>query len=199
MLIFSNRDLLSQNFRGGINLMKIYVQFNEICSHGSFAPSEKDDRIRRRISPCSPPPPTAKGGGGWGRPLQKLRQKTARRYNKHDSLHAFCTDMTSLCDPLAIEGHTDGDGNTKPASVAVHIEGAERGKEGGEAPAATTTAPEQPACLSGDACCKCGLQSLCKTTRCGCRRAGRNCVSCRCLVWCADVAPQTRQDKQGTT
>ena len=30
------------------------------------------------------------------------------------------------------------------------------------APAATTTAPEQPAGLAGNACCECGPQSLCK-------------------------------------
>ena len=110
----------------------------------------------------------------------------------------FCTDVTSLCAPLASEGHTDRDGETKPAPVVVNIEGAERGKEGGPAPAATTTAPEQPTGLAGDACCECGLQSSCKTTRCGCHQAGRNCVSCRCLVRCANVAPQTRQDKQRT-
>ena len=33
----------------------------------------------------------------------------------------------------------------------------------------------------------------------GCRVAGRNCVSCRCLVRCANVAPHTRQDKQRPT
>ena len=87
----------------------------------------------------------------------------------------------------------------KTAPVAVKIEGAKRGKEGWTAPAAITTEPDQPAGLAGDACCKCGHQSSCKTARCGCRRAGRNCVSYQCLVRCANVAPQTRQDKQRTT
>ena len=37
----------------------------------------------------------------------------------------------SLCAPLAIEGHTDGDGEEKPAPVVVKLEGAEQGKSGG--------------------------------------------------------------------
>ena len=83
--------------------------------------------------------------------------------------------------------------------IVVKIEGEERGKEGRTAPGATATAPKQPAGLAGDACSECGPQSSCKTTRCGCRWAGRNCVSCWCLVRCANVAPQTWQDKQQTT
>ena len=67
------------------------------------------------------------------------------------------------------------------------------------APAATTTELAQLACHSGGACCGYGLQSLCMTVRCSCRQAGRNCVSCWCLVQCANVAPQTHQDKQRTT
>ena len=78
--------------------------------------------------------------------------------------------------------------------VAVKIEGAGRGKKGKTVPAVNTPAPDKPTCLAGDACCECGQQSSCKTARCGCRVAGRNCVSCRCLVRCANVTPQTRQD-----
>ena len=107
--------------------------------------------------------------------------------------------LCHVCVPLLLEGHTDEDGEKQPAPVVVNIEGAERGKVRGTAPAVTTTAPEQPACLAGDACCECGLQSLCKTTRCGCLWAGYNCVSYQCLMQCTNVAPQTRQDKQWTT
>ena len=39
----------------------------------------------------------------------------------------------------------------------------------------------------------------CKTARCVCQVAGRNCVSCRCLVRCANVAPQTRQYEKRKT
>ena len=68
-------------------------------------------------------------------------------------------EVTPLCAPLAIEGHTDGDSEAKHVPVAVKNEGAEQGKEKGTAPAATTTATDQPAGISGDACCKCGHQS----------------------------------------
>ena len=104
--------------------------------------------------------------------------------------------MTSVTAPLAIGGSTDKDGERKPAPVTFNIEGAERGKEQGTAPAANTTAPAQLVCHAGGACCKCGYQLSCKTMRCAYRRAGRNCVSCWCLVRCANVAPQTRQDEQ---
>ena len=107
--------------------------------------------------------------------------------------------MTSLCVPLEIGGHTDGDGENLPAPVVVKLEGAERGKSGGTAPAVNTPAPDKPTGLAGDACCECGQQSSCNTARCGCWVVGRNCVSCRCLVQCANVAPQTWQDKQQTT
>ena len=61
----------------------------------------------------------------------------------------FYTDVTSVISPLSIEGSTDEDGETKPAPVTVKIEGAERGKKGGTAPAAKTTAPAQLACHAG--------------------------------------------------
>ena len=60
-------------------------------------------------------------------------------------------EVTSLCAPLAMEGHTDGDGKEIPAPIAVKLEGAERGKKGGTAPAVTTTAPDKPTGLAGDA------------------------------------------------
>ena len=101
-----------------------------------------------------------------------------------------------MCAPLAIGGHAGGDGEEIPAPVAVNLKGVERGKKGWTAPAATTTAPDKPMGHSGDACCKCGQQSSCKTAWCSFWVAGRNCVSCRCLVRCANVAPQTRQEKQ---
>ena len=117
---------------------------------------------------------------------------------KIDNPHLEVMDVASLCAPLAIGRHTDRDGDRKPVPIVVKIEGEERGKEGRTAPGATATAPKQPAGLAGDACSKCGPQSSCKTTRCGCRWAGRNCVSCWCLVRCANVAPQTWQEKQQT-
>ena len=140
-------------------------------------------------------------GGGGGHPLRKLRKKR-RVGTKIAHLYTlYCTEVMSLCAPLAIEVHIDGDGEEKTAPVVVKLEGAEWGKEGGTAPAVTTTAPDKPAGLAGDACCKCGHQSSCKTTQCGCRVAGRNCVFCQCLVRCANVTPQNRQDmhrpKQG--
>ena len=104
-----------------------------------------------------------------------------------------------MISPLAIEGHTDKDGEIKPAPVTFKIKGEERGKDEGTALAATTMTPALLACHAGGACCKYGLQSSCKTTRCACHQAGRNCVSCRCLMRCANVAPQTRQEEQRTT
>ena len=108
-------------------------------------------------------------------------------------------DVTSVIAPLAIEGRTDKDGERKPLPVTVKIEGSERGKEEGTAPAATTTAPAQLACHAGGSCFDCGLQLSCKTLRCACRQVGRNCVSCWCQVRCANVAPQTRQEEHQTT
>ena len=123
---------------------------------GSFAPSDKADRIGRIISPRSSPPPQ-RGGGGEDAPFENCAKKRRIGTTNVNLYTPFCTDVTSLCALLAIEGHTDGDGDTKPAPVSVKIEEAERGKEGGTAPAVTTTAPEQPACLVGNACCECRL------------------------------------------
>ena len=150
-------------------------------------------------SPPVPPPPTAKGGGGEDTLFKNCAKKRRVGTTKANLYTPFFTDMTSLCAPLEIEGHTYEDGETKPAPATVNIEGAERGKEKGTAPATATTAPEQPACLAGGACCNCRLKSLCKTIRCACRRVGCNCLSCWCLVRCANVAPQTQQDEQRTT
>ena len=94
-------------------------------------------------------------GGGEDAPFENRAKKRCVGTINVNIYTPCCTDVTSLGVPLAIEGHADGDGETKPAPVVVKIEGAERGKEGGTAPAVTTTAPEQPAGLSGDACCKC--------------------------------------------
>ena len=107
--------------------------------------------------------------------------------------------MTSATAPLAIGRITEEDGEQKPAPVTVNIEGSERGKEEGMVPAENTMAPAQLACHAGGACCECRYQSSCKTARCACHQAGRNCVCCRCLVRCANIAPQTQQDEQHTT
>ena len=111
----------------------------------------------------------------------------------------FCVFVTSATTPLAIGGVTDEDGEQKPAPVLVKLEGSEGGKEEGTAPAANTTAPAQLACHAGGACCECRYQSSCKTARCACHRAGHNWVSCRCLMRCPNVAPQTQQDEQRKT
>ena len=159
----------------------------------SYAPSDEDNKIRRRFTPRSPPP-IAKGGEDT--PFENCVKKR-RVGTTNATLYApFYTVVTSVTSPLAKGGSTDEDGERKPAPVTVKIEGSERGEEEGTASAANTTAPAQLSCHDGGACCKCRYQSYCKTTWCACRRAGRNCVSCWCLVWCANVAPQTRQDEQ---
>ena len=137
----------------------------------------------------SVPPASPQKGRGEDAPFENCAEKWRVGTINVNLYTPCCTDVTSLCAPLAIEGHVDRDGKTKPAPVMVKIEGAERGKEGGTAPAVTTTAPEQPLGLAGDSCCKCGPQSSCKTTRCGYRREGCNCTSYRCLMRCANVAP----------
>ena len=144
-------------------------------------------------------PPQHKGGGGEDAPFENCAKKQRVGTKPAHLSTPYCTEVTSLCAPLAIEGHTDGDGEEIPAPVVVKLEGAERGKKGGTVPAVTTTAPDKPTGLAGDACCECGQQSSCNTARCGCWVVGRNCVSCRCLVRCANVTPQTWQDKQRTT
>ena len=145
------------------------------------------------ISPPVPPPPSQRGEGEDAPVNNCAKKRRVGRISAH-LFTPFCTEVTSLCASLEIGGHTDGDGENLPAPVAVKIEGAGRGKKGETAPAVNTPAPDKPTGLAGDACCECGQQSSCKTARCGCQVAGRNCVSCQCLVRCANVAPQTRQD-----
>ena len=94
---------------------------------GSFAPSYKADRIGRRISPRSSSH-TVEGGGVEDAPFENCAKK--RRVGTTNAIlyTPFFTDVTSLCAPLSLEGHTDVDGDTKPAPVVVKIKGAERGK-----------------------------------------------------------------------
>ena len=146
------------------------------------------------LLPFLPPPPQR--GGGEETPFENCAKERHLSTTNANMYTPFCTDVTSVIAPLAIEGCTDKDGEQKPAPVMVKIEGAERGKEEGTAPAATTMAPAQLACHAGGACCNCGLQSSCRTARCTFRRVGRNCMSCWCLVRCASVGPQTRQEEQ---
>ena len=101
--------------------------------------------------------------------------------------------MTSVTSPLAIEGVKDGDGQVNLASRSVDIEGGNGGKEKAVAPAEHTTAPAHSACLAVDACCECGTTSTCKTARYECRDAARGCVTCQCLGWCSNCAPQTQR------
>ena len=72
-------------------------------------------------------------------------------------------------------------------------------KKEGTAPEAHTTAPARSACMAIGACCECGSTSTCKTARCECRKADCTGVSCQCLGQCANVAPQTQQEKQWMT
>ena len=109
------------------------------------------------------PPPSPQRGVGEDASFENCAKKRRVGTTIAHLYTPYCTEVTSLCAPIAIEGHTDGDGEAKPVPVMVKIEGEERGKEGGMAPAATTTAPDQPADLSGGACCECGHQSSCKT------------------------------------
>ena len=104
--------------------------------------------------------------------------------------------MTTATTPLAIGGVTEKYGEQKYAPVPVKLERLEGGKEEEPALMANITAPAKLACHAGGACSECRYQSSCKTTRCTSHPAGRNCVSCRCLVRCANVAPQTRQGDQ---
>ena len=79
-------------------------------------------------SPPVPPPPPQRGGGE-DNPFENCAQKRRVGTTNANLYTPFCTDVTSLCFPLAIEGHTDEDGKTKPAPITVKIEEAERGKE----------------------------------------------------------------------
>ena len=126
-------------------------------SYDYFAPSDKAKKTRRRFSPRSSPP-TAKGGDE-NTSFKNCAKKRRVGTTNANLYTPFCTNVTPLYAPIEIEGHTDKDGKTKPVPATVKIEEAERGKEKGTAPAATTTAPEQPACLAGGACCDCVLQS----------------------------------------
>ena len=101
-------------------------------------------------SPPRSSPPTAKGGGGGeDTPFENCAKKRRVGTTNANIYTPFCTDVTSVIAPLEIEGHTDEDGETKPAPITVKIEGAERGKDEGTEPAATTTAPAQLACHAG--------------------------------------------------
>ena len=116
-------------------------------------------------SPPVPPPPPQRGKGEDA-PSENCAKK--RRVGKNYVHHftPYCMEVTSLCVPLEIGGHTDGDGENLPAPVVMKLEGAERGKSGGTAPAVNTPAPDNPTGLAGDACCECGHTSSCKTARC---------------------------------
>ena len=81
-------------------------------------------------SPPVPPPPHRKGGWGEDAPFKNCAKKLCVGTTNAILYTPFCTDVTSLCAPLAIEGHTDGDGDTKPAPVVVEIKGTERGEKG---------------------------------------------------------------------
>ena len=102
-------------------------------------------------SPPVPPPPTAKGEGGEDTPFENSAKKRRVGTTNANLYTPFCTDVTSVIAPLTIEGHTDKDGEIKPAPITVKIERAERGKEEGTAPATTTMAPALLVCHAGGA------------------------------------------------
>ena len=81
------------------------------------------------ISPPVPPPPPQRGKGEDAPSENCAKKRHVGRKYVH-LFTPFCTEVTSLCAPLEIGGHTDGDGENPPAPVAVKIEGAERGKKG---------------------------------------------------------------------
>ena len=68
----------------------------------------------------------------------------------------YCTEVKSLCAPLEIEEHSDGDHKEEPAPAVVKLEGSEPVKEGGIVQAGTTMAPDHPAGLSGNDYVECG-------------------------------------------
>ena len=82
-------------------------------------------------SPPVPPPPPQRGKGEDA-PSENCAKKwrVGKKY-----VHLFtpyCTEVTSLCVPLEIGGHTDGDGENLPASVVVKLEGGGTGEEWGD-------------------------------------------------------------------
>ena len=93
--------------------------------------------------------------------------KKRRVGNTYDHLGTrLSSDVTSATTPLAIEGVKDVDGKVNLAFRLVKIEGENRGKEKGTAPADHTTAPAHSACLAVDACCEYRPTLTCKTARC---------------------------------
>ena len=108
----------------------------------------------KNSSPVPPPPPQR--GGGEDTPFENCAKK--RRVGTTDAtLYAtFCMVVTSVTAPLEIGGSTDKYGKWKLVPLTMKIEGSERGKEKGTAPAANTTAPAQLACRASGACFDCG-------------------------------------------
>ena len=88
-------------------------------------------------------PPHHKGGKGEDAPFKNCAKKRRVGRNSAHLFSLYCTEVTSLCAPLEIGGHTDRDGENQPAPVAVKIEGAGQGKKGETAPAVNTPAPVQ--------------------------------------------------------
>ena len=143
--------------------------------------------------------PPRQRGGGETQPNKNCAKKRCVK-NLHGHLRTrLKTDVTSATSPLVIEGVKDGDGQAKLADRLIKIKGGNGGKEKGTAPAAHTTALVHSSCPTVDTCCKFGTMLTCKTAQCEFRKAARVCVSCQCLGRCANVAPQTRQDKTRNT
>ena len=78
------------------------------------------------------PPPPPQRGKGEDAPSENCAKKR-RVGRKYVHLFTpFCTEVTSLCAPLEIGGHTDRIGKNSPAPVAVKIEGGGTGEEWGD-------------------------------------------------------------------
>ena len=61
-------------------------------------------------SPPVPPPPPPQRGRGEEAPIKNCAKKRRVRTNPAHLSTPYCTEVTSLCAPLEIEGHTEGDG-----------------------------------------------------------------------------------------
>ena len=80
--------------------------------------------------PPVPPPPPPQRGRGEDAPIENCAKKRRVGMIPAHLFTPYCTEVTSLCAPLEIEGHTDGDGEELTAPVAVKLEGGDGGRNG---------------------------------------------------------------------
>ena len=67
--------------------------------------------------PVPPPPPQRRRGEEA--PIENCAKKRRVGTNTAHLSTPYCTEVTSLCAPLEIEGHTNGDGEELPAPVGL--------------------------------------------------------------------------------